>query len=285
MKKIILLLIVALLATNSINAETTLWKVEKDGNVLFLGGSIHVLRPTDYPMPKEFDEAFSKASVLVLETDIDQLENPLVAQKIMQKAMYKDERTLKTVLSDKVYAKLEKECAKVGLPLAQLNKMKPSMVVVTIAVMNMKKMGVTGEGVDKNYLIKAKSDKLKLGYLESVDFQMDLITGLGDGNENEFVEYSLEDMKEMESGLVELINAWKVGDKKVMDKKITEMKTEFPGVYNDMLVKRNNSWIPKIMDYLKNKEKEIVIVGALHMYGEDGILNLLKKQGCKIEKY
>lgn len=285
MKKIICLILISLLLNINTYAETSLWKISKNGNEFYLGGSIHILRPNDYPLPMEFENAFSKASTLVLETDLGIVNSPSFGQKLMMQSMLKNGQTLKTILSKKVYQQLEKECMKVGLPLSQMQMMKPSMVIMTLTVMNLQRIGLTGEGVDKNYYNHAKSSNMKFKYLESVEKQLKLLTTLGEGAENEFVQYSLNDIKNMKEDIEKLIMAWKKGDKSSMVKQIKEMKKQYPKIYHDMMVERNNSWIPSLMSYLNDKEKEMVIVGALHLYGKDGLLNLLKKKGCKVERY
>jgi len=86
----------------------TLWEISKNGNSLFLAGSVHLLRSQDYPMPAAFDYAYKKSSVLVLETDVDRMEDPDIVEYMNEKFMLPEGQTLQTVLDEDVYSRLEK---------------------------------------------------------------------------------------------------------------------------------------------------------------------------------
>ena len=273
--------------TKSSNASkkgtTSVWKVSKGDKAIYLGGTVHILRKEDYPLPKSFETAYQASNVLTFETDTKALSDPSLQQKVMAKGMYQDERTLQTVLSEETYNTLEEECKKYSLPLAMMQKMKPALVVTTLSAMAMKKdMGMTEEGVDMYFTNKGTEDKKDLQQLESVDDQIDRITKMGEGKEDEFVKYSLKDMKDMNSSLSGLIDNWKSGSSKEMNDEIRAMKKDYPATYKSLLVERNNNWMPKIFSYLENGTKAFVLVGSLHLHGPDGLLNKLKTAGYQI---
>ena len=64
---------------------------------------------------------------------------------------------------------------------------------------------------------------------------------------------------------------------------MTPLKKEFPDVYNQLIVKRNNAWVPKIEVFFKTKEVELILVGALHLVGDEGIIALLASRGYDIQ--
>ena len=284
MKKIALTLISCSLIWNCFS-QTSIWKVSKNSSELYLGGSIHILRANDYPLPVEYDKAFENADKIVFETDIEQLENPQIAQTFMQKGMLKDNKTLQDVLSADVYEELKLEASKVSLPIENMARFKPSMVILTLTVMKIQQLGISADGVDKFYSTKSKENNKKMAFLETVDEQIELLVNMGDGKEDEFVKYSLKDFKNMEKDLDKLISTWRDGNSKVMKKQLKEMKSDFPDIYNSLLVNRNNNWTPQIEDYLTDEMVEFVVVGTLHLHGPDGLLNILKKKGYNIEQF
>ena len=265
-------------------AQTSIWEISKNGNTLYLGGSVHILRATDYPLPPEYANVYKKAETLVFETDIKKLEDPVFAQKLMMGAMYTDERTLQSVLSAKTYQELETECKKVELPIANLSKFKPSMVVLLITVTKMKQLGINEDGVDKYFYNKAIKNHKKTIGLETAEKQLTLLTNMGSGNEEEFVKHSLKDFKKLDKELSSLIGAWKNGNAKEMNKELKEMKTQFPELYKSMLVERNQNWLAQIEEMLTNEIIEFVLVGTLHLHGTDGLLTLLKKEGYEVQQ-
>lgn len=265
-------------------SQTSVWKVSKGQNTLYLCGTIHLLRESDYPLPKQYDSCFHQSQILVLETDIGAFDNPDVVSQLMKKAQYDDIRTLSTVLKPDVFAQLEAECKKLGLPLLSLNKFKPSMLIVTMAVFKMKQLGMTADGIDKYFYKKASNEKIKLGSLETLDEQIKLLTEMGNGDENNFIRYSLADFERMEKEMLLMINDWKTGKNKAFLSQIEELKQKYPAIYADMLVKRNQAWMPKIEKFLENAEVECIMVGSLHLHGSDGLLNQLLEKKYKIEQ-
>jgi uncharacterized protein YbaP (TraB family) len=264
--------------------QTSIWEIKGNGNTLYLGGSVHILRASDYPLPVEFDSAYNKAATIVFETDISKLEDPAIAQSMLSKGMYHDERTLKSVLDTKVYEDLAKACKEANIPIENLSKFKPSVVVLLLTVTKIKSLGISEEGVDKHFFTKAVADGKKTFGLESVETQIDLLTSMGDGNENALVKHSLKEFHKMEKQLTSLISSWKKGDSKLMVKELEEMKKEYPTLYTAMLVNRNNAWMPQIEVFLTDKTVEFIIVGSLHLHGQDGLLALLKAKGYTVKQ-
>lgn len=272
------------LITTTASAQTSVFKITKGDRAIYLGGTVHLLRTSDYPLPQGYNMAYENSDVLTFETDTKSLQDPAMGQKMMAQGMYQDERTLKTVLVDSIYEKLGAAFEKYNLPFAMMQKMKPALAVTTLSAMSMQKMGMNAEGVDMYFTNKAVVDKKEIQQLESVDDQIMRLTSMADGNENEFVNYSLKGLEDMKGEMTALIDNWKNGTSDKMLEELKNMQAEYPDTYKSLLVERNNNWMPQIFSYLENGTRAFVLVGSLHLYGEAGLLNLLKKQGCQIEQ-
>ena len=284
MKKQISLIILGLLAISSAFSQSSVWEINKNGNTLYLGGSVHLLRVEDYPLPKMFDKAFEKSDVLILEADIAQLENFEAAQKIMAQAMLPVEETLQTILDEETFKLLGTKCAELSLPLESLLKFKPSMVTTVLTAMKMQQMGFTPQGVDIYFYAKAKENDMKIDFLESIDFQINLMVNMGEGFENEFVKYSLKELDNIQAEMDKLIPAWRNGTSKYISSMLTEMKKTFPSVYKSMITDRHENWLPQIEKFLTNEPVEFVVVGAAHLHGDDGLLTELKNKGYTVKQ-
>lgn len=279
------LLLLVLYATQAV-AETSLWRVSKGSHALFIGGTIHVLSKSDYPLPAAFDAAYEKAATLVFETDIGGSQDPAFAQAMMQRMMLLDGRSLKDVLRPDIYQQLEAFTSARGMPLVMLEKMRPAMVVLTLTFMELQRLGMADTGVDSYYFQRAVADKKRLGQLESNAEQLDFIANMGKGRENDFVAYSLRDLQKMESVMRDLKSAWRSGDTKAMAAlSMASMRRDFPRIYQQLLVDRNQNWLPKIEAMLQDPEVELILVGALHLVGEEGVLQLLRDRGYHIEQW
>src|SRR5512143_2468320 len=107
MKKIILSLVLVIVTCTWAAAESSVWKAQKGNTVIYLGGTFHILRETDYPLPPEFEKAYKAADTVMFETDIGKLQDPTVQQKMLTQAMYADGSTIDKHLSAKTYAELK----------------------------------------------------------------------------------------------------------------------------------------------------------------------------------
>lgn len=284
MKRNVLSFVLVLASCFFISAQTSVWKVSKGGSDIYLAGTIHLLRPADLPLPASFFAALEQSDVLYVEADVDKMQDQQVAQQMMMKMMLPQGETLSSVLEEETYKRLEQACTSVGIPLAQLAAFKPALAVVTLTSMKLMGMGITGEGVDKTLMTKAAELEKEVAFMESVDYQIDVLSKMGEGNEDAFVRYSLDDIDKVETEFSTLLDEWKLGGDVKMNESVLEMKTKFPKLYQSLLLERNNNWIEKIMPLFANEQTELIAVGTLHLHGKDGLLEQLKDQGCKVKQ-
>jgi len=272
-------------APNTGQTGSSVWRISKDGGTLYLGGSVHILRDTDYPLPNQFDMAFSQSAVLVLETDIEQLADEYVVEYLMYQVFLPDGQTLRSVLDSDTYKLLEAAFNEYGYGflLDGMTNYKPSMVINVLTMLQVQKFGFVQEGVDMYYLEKAKNEKKSVDYLESIESQIDLLVTMGDGYENEYVLYSLQDMASTESDLAILLDEWKNGRSSTLETSLIEMKEEWPDMYKAMITDRNSAWMPQIEKFLASGKVYFVIVGLAHLHGPDGLLRQLEDSGCVVE--
>lgn len=285
MKKILLsITLVILLCTQSL-AESSVWKVQKGDSVLFLGGTFHLLRPADFPLPPEFAKAYKASDLLVFETDIGKAKDISAQQKLLAQAVYADGSTIDKYLSPKTYKLLNDYCTANGIPLAELKHFKPSIIAVTIAAVELAKLGVAQEGVDTFLYQLAAKDKKATEGLETVEEQIGFILGMGQGNEDAYILHTLRDMESIRQDYETMVAAWKRGDlKKIDDLLVAETKSKMPRLYKELLVDRNAKWLPLIEAYHKTPKKEFILVGAGHLAGTDGIVEALRRKGYTVDK-
>lgn len=271
----------ALFALNA-TANSSVWKAEKDGATLYLGGTIHLLRPSDFPLPPEFDAAYAQSDVLVFETDMAAMKSMETQQRLLNAARYSDGTTLKDHLSPESYQQLSDLCAAQNIPVVFLQQFKPAMAVLTISMTELMELGVTPEGVDTVFHQKALDDRKQLEYLETIDEQIDIILNMGMDDPDAFVSYSLQDLKVMKRDFLLMLNAWELGDMSELEHFIIEGLQGTPELYSDMIVTRNQAWIRRIPAWQKTPETELILVGAGHLIGPDGLLTFLENSGWTV---
>ena len=275
-----------LFMSSGAQADAMVWKVSSKDGELYLGGTIHMLRPTDYPLSPEYDIAFKDSDLIVFETDMSAMMDIGFQQKMMMQMSLPPGQTLQGLLKPQTYARLKQFAEASNLPIETLSSFKPSMVIQTLTMMELQKLGMSAtSGLEMYFSAQARQHNKPVASLETPDEQLAVLASMGDGYEDDFVNGSLDDFERLESEFTKLISAWKQGDVATIDEKMTAMmKERFPDMYNNLLVKRNFNWINQIADMIKTPEKEFVLVGAAHLAGNDSVQNLLAAQGYTIEK-
>tara|TARA_B110000240_G_scaffold62555_1_gene71263 strand:- start:14 stop:847 length:834 start_codon:yes stop_codon:yes gene_type:complete len=275
----------AVLSISPAIADTSVWSVRSGDNVIYLGGTVHLLRPGDYPLPDEFEEAYQASSELYFETDIAAMSDLSVQAQMLQQLTYSDDRSLRTVLSDEAYTALSAYTQTAGLPIVMLEKFKPGLLISTLQILVFQSMGFTPQGVDAFFHTRAVADGKAEGQLETVQEQIGFIAAMGEGNDSEFILLSLKDLTETGNVIDGMIGAWRSGDAQGLSELFVEdMKVEAPALYDTLLLERNLKWIPRINRMLQDADTEFVLVGAAHIVGENGLLDLLSQEGYEINQ-
>lgn len=263
----------------------SVWKVSSDTDSLYIGGTIHVLAKEDYPLPKEYDQAFKLADNVVFETDMSVVNSPEFAQKMMGQMMLPAGTTIDKILKPTTYAALETHLTARGIPIQNFASFKPSMLAITLSMIELQILGLTSEGVDLYYSKAATGQNKQQLWLETPEQQIEFLSKLGQGDEDAMIEYTLKDIAKMPTMIDKLRKAWRVGDMPALaEVGIKDFVVDYPEIYRDLLVTRNNNWIPQIENMIKSKPVEFIMVGALHLAGPDSVLKALKAKGYKIEK-
>lgn len=275
----------ALMVNKEPKQTASVWKVTNGENVTYFGGTVHILKEENFPLPAQYDKAYSASDKLVFETNIDGAESPAFQQQIMSKIMLTDGTTLQTRLNEETYARLKEYFDSRGMPIANFHPLKPSMVGLTVTIMEYQANGLTQEGVDKFYSDKAKADGKEIEWFESLEQQLDFIVNMGGDDENGLINYTLDEIANLPTLIEDMLGTWKSGDLAQMDEKLVKPMAEgFPQVYKDLIIDRNDAWMPKVIEMLNDKPTEFVLVGAAHLAGKDSVFAKLEAKGYKVEK-
>lgn len=265
--------------------SASVWVVSNDKNRIYIGGTVHVLSHSDYPLPPEYDKAYAASSKVVFETDMAALQSADFQRKTMALMTYQDGRTFKDVLSAESVQALEAHFLKRSVPIDTMYSLKPAMLSITLSLIELQLVGLTSQGVDQHYADIATADNRPIEWLESPESQLQFMASLGKGEEDALIQYTLDEIDTLETSINELRNQWRVGDMAAMkNSQLDEMQRDFPQIYEDLLVVRNTHWLPQLKKMLITPEVEFVLVGALHLSGDHSILKMLNDSGYKVEK-
>jgi len=266
-------------------AQSSVWLATKNGNTVYLGGTIHMLRADDYPLPPEFETAYAEADSLYFEIDIDQMNDPVAQLGMLQRLMYTDGRTLQTVLNNEAYSTLTDYVAKFGMPMLMLQNMKPGMLMSTLELLEFQTRGFTPDGVDMHFHQRAKADGKTIEAFETVDEQIGFIENMGEGEESEYVLLSLRDLEKIDDDIESMASIWRNGEADdLVELFVEDMEETIPGVYQTLLLDRNNKWMPTIEAMFNDSDTEFILVGVAHLVGEDGLIQHLRNRGYQVNQ-
>jgi uncharacterized protein len=286
------LLVVALLVATSVAAQQpriatvarhSLWKVEGKHSTVYLMGSVHVLKAENYPLAPELEAAFTNSAVVAFETDIAAMDDPETQQKITSKGQLPEGETLATQLSPAVYTRLTKHLEEAGLPELMVARLKPSLVAMTLQALELQKFGLDPEyGLDKHFFKQAREEHKTIVPLDTVDFQISLVTDFSKEEGELLMKTTLEGIDKTKKELGELLKAWQTGNADKLERLHNEGFREVPAIFKRLVADRNQRWVPKLEEWLGGLTNVVVIVGTAHLVGKEGVAELLRKKGYKV---
>jgi uncharacterized protein YbaP (TraB family) len=279
------LVLFILFTASGVWAESSVWVVRFSNATVYLAGSFHMLRASDYPLPAEFFRAYNDSRKIIFEVPPGETESPEYMERFLSLAIYNDGTTLKEHITTAAYAKAESFCKERNYPLEQYQFFKPTFLVMTLTVSEMNKIGADPQkGIDNFFKDKVVQDGKATGSLETVDQQISLLTSMDASLGSDQIIESIEELKQIEVMLGELLAVWRKGDEAKMEELYIKDLKRYPKLYQTLIVDRNNKWVRNIEVYLNGSGNTMVVVGAAHLVGADGLVNLLRKRGYKVIK-
>lgn len=269
---------VALLAAAQARAASPVWKItDTNGGTLFLGGSMHALRKSDYPLPSAFEQAFAKSDRLVFEDE----EGKAESDKIFKSGEYPRGDSLKNHVDPRTYAYVIKFFGLLGVPEAQVAKYRPW--ALTLMLWSPSLRGLSHDlGVEGHFGQRARKKKMPVSGLVSAREHLSVFTGLSD-RQSEGV-LLLTFIPRDTGSYSDTIKAWKRGEADRLWRETHDAFSDYPAFGERILEARNRAWMPKIEGFVRSGHTYFVIVGMGHLGGPEGLLRLLKKRGYRVEQ-
>lgn len=271
--------------TGQSQGKSFLWKVEAGSKVLYLAGSIHALSADVYPLRPAFEKAFAASGTLVEEIDLSEAESLSSAPKLLSKGMYLDGRRFDAVVSKETSALVAARVQASGLPAEMIQSMKPWMVMLMLAALEAQKAGLDASlGLDKHFFDRAKAAGKPVVGLETAESQIDQLDRMPDTLQEQLLRSTLSELDTQRNSLKTIVSAWRRGDAAALEKTLLSAFAEYPAAYKSLLVERNQNWIPQIDACLAYAQPCMVVVGAAHLVGPDGLLIMLRRKGYRLEQ-
>ena len=271
---------------NSSDRKGFLWKVQSKTGTAYIIGSIHAYKSELYPLPKKMEDVFDKSDALAVEANVNEAK-PESMMTMINGALYNDRTMLEKHLSRETYEMTIQKLKELGLPLEIFQNTKPWFVALTLTSMELQKLGLSPEYGIHNYFLKKAENRKRVVELESIDYQVNLLNGFSDAEQELFLVSTLKDLDLLKKEINTILTAWNTGDTKTMESYVSKSLQDDPRmlpIYKKLVFDRNKNMASKIEGYLKTDEQYCVVVGAAHLVGKDGIIEILKRKGYIVEQ-
>lgn len=273
-----------------LNLENSLlWKISGNGleEESYLYGTIHIIDAESFFWPKNTMESFNKSEKVIFEIDLDEMSDMGNIMSMMGKVMMKDGMTLKKLLSDEDYEMVNAHFKDLGLPMFMLEKMKPMFLTIFAeGDMDFASMQDPSQATTKSYEMEfyelANNTEKPVHGLETMDDQISLFDSIPYSDQAtmlvESIRASVEPEEGVESEMEKITRMYIEQDITSMVSSIEAEDSELAGFEDLLLNDRNQKWIPQMSAYMK-ESTTFFAVGAGHLAGTEGVINLLRSVG------
>lgn len=267
-----------------------LWRFSRASTVVYLAGSIHILKPSLYPLPTQLEDAFDRSDYLVLEVDVAALDREAMQRRTLAHALLPDGQTLADVLPASLHQRLDRHLADFGMNAAMLDRASPAMVMTQIVVSRLLTLGyLPDSGLENHFLSRRRSQQIL--ELETLEEQLELMFDQPMDTQIQLLTEVLDVEDEIEPLLADMLAAWLSGDDAGFLEAFKAQSGDSPASIafsRALLDDRNRQMAAAIRGYLEapgeTPRTYFVLVGAAHLVGEEGIVPLLARAGFHGER-
>ena len=263
----------------------TLWVAEGATNQVYLLGSVHLLRRQDHPLPERIDDVYEDAETLYMELDMDAIDPVAMQAAVNRLGVLADGTTLEDLMGPERYADALAAATAIDIPLELLNQSEPWLAAITIEQMILARIGFNPQyGVELYFTAKATEDDKPLFGFETIDEQLAFLDGLSMEAQLDLLMQTLEEAQDVDTLMNEMIRAWRLGDTNYLESEMLAELRAYPELHARIVTERNERWVDQIEALLDDDDDYLVIVGALHLVGEEGVPQLLEARGVAVRQ-
>jgi uncharacterized protein len=262
------------------------WSAKGAHNTVYLLGSVHVLKPADSDLPPDSLRAYDSSKALVMELDLNNISPESLLGTDLSDEMLPQGQTLAEALGPSVYGKFVTHLQSLGVEPDFFSQFQPWFAAISLEQLELARLGFeSGSGVDEQFAARAQTDHKPIIALETIEQQLGIFAHLSLDEQRRFMLYTLEDADDTAGATDAVISAWRNGDTKSLERLLSESYAQYPELFRVLTTDRNRAWLPVISGLLHEDQDYLVIVGALHLVGRDGLIQLLQQQGYQVVQH
>jgi uncharacterized protein len=257
-----------------------LWQVTTPKTTHYLVGSVHLLPASAHPLPAALEAAYAATQALTFETDLDAVSSPEMQGRMLGAAREDRPGGIQGQIGRRLYERLQKRAAGLGLPVPVCDEFRAWFCALTLELVTLQQAQFGVEfGIDQHFFVRAREDGRPVSGLESAESQVELFTRMPDALGKQVLAATLDERTYTSQTPADLLRIWRTGDLDALAAVVREMRRDYPQLHAHLLADRNRAWLPALAERFARAEPQLVIVGAAHLVGPDGLLALLPGRG------
>lgn len=260
------------------DGKSLLWKISGKGlkSPSYLFGTIHMICPGDYLWTPAMQQALGRSRKVAFELDMD---DPQLKMQVATGMMLQDGKTLEDFYTEAEYKQLKAAVdSNAGLPMEMLKTLKPFAVLSMLAARSASCS--QPDSYEGNITSIAQKDNKEIVGLEAVQDQLDIFEKMNTDSTARMLLKVVNDPGEMKGQFDAMVSAYKQQDLPALYELIIS-SPDYKDDLNTLLFDRNRKWIPVIAK-LTRVQPTFIAVGAGHLWGDDGVISLLRKAGYTV---
>jgi uncharacterized protein len=266
-------------------SRATLWKVQGDHNSVYLLGSIHVLSKQAYPLKPVLEHAFDDANQVVFEIDLTRFTRKSFKEEFNRTAYYPPGQSLSKKLTPRTIELLNSILPLYGWSLQKVEHVKPWFLAEALSSRTLEMAGFSDQyGIDLYFYRKAKAAGKPVLGLETLRDQAEIFDRFNDEQNEQYLLSTLSGLPAYAEMIRQLVSAWRNGDVESLDRLLNQDKRADPATHDVLFSRRNSKWLPEIERFAHGDANYLIIVGAGHLVGEDGVVAQLRRAGYSVQQ-
>ena len=298
-QRVILALILGALPVGMATAQTAddgpgkktfdlLWSIKGEKNRIYLLGSVHLLPHGARALPDVVHAAYMTSDLVVFESDLFLIGSVAFEADALAQARYPAGRTIHDEMPADLMLQVEGKVEELGLPMAILERYRPWFFAQTLATAQFARDGFPiDNGVDVRLYREAVSDMKLTAGLTPPQEHLSTFADMSDVQNEAFLRSALEDLEDTRAQISRILDIYRNADLDLLNTLAREMQEETPSLYQRLVNDRNEAWMEKFADYRKQPGNILVVVGALQLVGDQGLIARFERAGWKpsVPKY
>jgi uncharacterized protein len=284
----VIILICTALSCNHSYAEDKLpdlYQISDKDSSIFIFGTMHYLpKGTDWQKPI-VKQQLQASDCFVMELDMaDPAVGVRIMQSMQQHLLSKDDTQLSESLSNEEMNALTEALSRVNIPKPMIDKLAPGMAIILLQAAMAQGAGFEpGTGAELLLMQQATQVGLDISGLESPEEQLAIFIDADKAEAFAVLRDTLAQYQQAQQYLSELLEAWLADNSAKLIAGFSEMNEVAPMLTANLLVNRNIKWLPKLESYLAENKSAFIAVGAGHVVGDSGLIELLKAKGYQVK--